>query len=178
MPVSLSIELVGVKELQRALTKLPRSQRRKSAIIMRNEARKIMVREWRRMLSRGGSRNRVARRTGALFRSIKPGPASAKKAVVFSDSPYAAIHEFGGKTKAHRITGKSGNVLSFIWPKLGQRVFFMSVNHPGSVMPKRPHREPASRVAFPKIVKRFQQMTDEMARDVAKETRRAKRKRV
>lgn len=175
MPVSLTFEIEGMAELASALARIPRSVRKKSSRLMRNQATKILVREWRRMLSRGGSRNRVARRTGALYRSIKPGSPSATRALVYSDSPYAAIHEFGGKTRAHVIRPRSANVLSFFWPKVGHQVFFEKVNHPGSVMLEKPHRDPAARIAFPKIVARYRKMLDEAVQEVTKEAKRAKR---
>lgn len=35
-------------------------------------------------------------------------------------------------TKAHRIEARNAPVLSFFWPKLGKRVAFRFVNHPGT----------------------------------------------
>ena len=49
--------------------------------------------------------------------------------------PYAAIHEYGGRTAAHEIFPTKGQALAFIWG--GKQVFFKSVHHPGSVMPER-----------------------------------------
>ena len=47
---------------------------------------------------------------------------------------YAAIHQFGGTTRAHKITAKAGGVLAW-----GGGKFAKSVNHPGSVIPPRPY---------------------------------------
>jgi phage virion morphogenesis protein len=47
---------------------------------------------------------------------------------------YAAIHQFGGKTKAHVIRPKKGKAL--MWPGAAHPV--KSVNHPGSDIPARP----------------------------------------
>lgn len=46
--------------------------------------------------------------------------------------PYAAIHQFGGKTAAHRIVPKRKKALAF-----GGKVYG-AVNHPGSKIPARP----------------------------------------
>jgi phage virion morphogenesis protein len=46
---------------------------------------------------------------------------------------YAAIHQFGGRTRAHTITAKKGKALAI--PGIG---FRKSVQHPGSQMPARP----------------------------------------
>jgi len=44
---------------------------------------------------------------------------------------YAAIHEFGGQTRPHKIVAKNGKALSF------GGIFRHSVNHPGSKIPAR-----------------------------------------
>ena len=53
---------------------------------------------------------------------------------VGSDRKYAAIHQLGGKTKAHVIRPKNGKALKI--PGIG---FRKSVNHPGSQIPARPY---------------------------------------
>lgn len=45
---------------------------------------------------------------------------------------YAAIHQFGGQTKAHTILPKNGKALKF------NGRFAKKVNHPGSKIPARP----------------------------------------
>jgi phage gpG-like protein len=48
---------------------------------------------------------------------------------------YAAIHEYGGKTKPHVIFPKRAQALHFT---MGEKdIFAKSVNHPGSTMPVR-----------------------------------------
>jgi phage gpG-like protein len=47
---------------------------------------------------------------------------------------YAAIHQFGGKTKPRVIQPKNGKAL--FWPGAAHPV--QSVNHPGSTIPARP----------------------------------------
>jgi phage virion morphogenesis protein len=51
-----------------------------------------------------------------------------------SNKVYAAIHQFGGKTKAHRIEARNGKALA--WP--GAKHPVKGVNHPGSEIPARP----------------------------------------
>lgn len=55
-------------------------------------------------------------------------------AMVSTNKPYAAIHQFGGKTSPHVIRPKKKKALSI--PHIGVR---KSVNHPGSVIPARPY---------------------------------------
>lgn len=61
-------------------------------------------------------------------REIGPG-----YALVGTNVPYAAIHQFGGKTGPRIIRAKKGKALKI--PGIG---FRRSVNHPGSVIPARP----------------------------------------
>lgn len=80
------------------------------------------------------------RKTGALSRSIVQQVIDQGLMIigrVFSsgDVKYAAIHEFGGKTRAHDILPKKADALSFMIG--GQRIFARVVHHPGSVMPER-----------------------------------------
>lgn len=80
------------------------------------------------------------RRTGALSRSIVQQVLDQGLVIygrVFSsgDVKYAAIHEFGGKTRAHDIFPKKADALSFMMG--GRRVFAKVVHHPGSQMPER-----------------------------------------
>lgn len=49
---------------------------------------------------------------------------------------YAAIHQFGGKTRPHTIEAKAGKALHFSMG--GAMIHAKSVNHPGSKMPARP----------------------------------------
>lgn len=79
-------------------------------------------------------------RTGNLRRSIQhkvDQSAAAVTGTVYSsgDVKYAAIHEFGGRTKAHVIEAASGKTLAFTMN--GKQVFARRVNHPGSKIPER-----------------------------------------
>ncbi len=53
-------------------------------------------------------------------------------ATLSNPMPYAAIHQFGGRTAPHRIVPRKGKALKF-----GGK-FFAAVNHPGSNIPARP----------------------------------------
>lgn len=55
---------------------------------------------------------------------------------ISSNLPYARIHQFGGKTKAHVIKPRLRSVLRFA--NGGTIHFAGAVNHPGSVIPARP----------------------------------------
>ncbi len=70
---------------------------------------------------------------GGLRNSIKPTHGD-DFAMVSTNKPYAAIHQFGGKTRPHVIRPKEKKALSI--PRIGVR---KSVNHPGSVIPARPY---------------------------------------
>lgn len=70
--------------------------------------------------------------SGQLAASITT-EVGAHYATIGSNKPYAAIHQFGGKTRPHTIRPTKGKVLAF-----GGR-FARQVNHPGSDIPARPY---------------------------------------
>lgn len=57
---------------------------------------------------------------------------NSEQTVLSNPTPYAAIHQYGGKTKPHRILPKKKKALAF-----GGGVYG-AVNHPGSNIPARP----------------------------------------
>lgn len=67
--------------------------------------------------------------------------------------PYAAIHEFGGVTKPHRIEPRNAKILAFQMG--GSPVFARFVNHPGSRIPARPYLRPALAAKQDEIMKTF-----------------------
>jgi phage gpG-like protein len=78
-------------------------------------------------------------KTGRLRRSLHyvlGGTDTAPSAAIGTNVEYAAIHEFGGQTKAHVIEALNAKVLSFRNAS-GDPVFATRVNHPGSRMPQR-----------------------------------------
>jgi phage gpG-like protein len=107
--------------------------------------------------------------TGRLRQSIQTIQTDTS-GTIGTNVEYAAIHEFGGTTKAHPIAAR-GKALRFvdsrfIGPvKVTRRgisktarsgvVFVRSVKHPGSVMPARPFMRPALRDSMPEINELF-----------------------
>ncbi len=78
-------------------------------------------------------------KTGRLRRSLSmrtAGGVDTPSAEVGTNVVYAAIHEFGGQTKAHIIEAVNGKALAFMG-KDGAMVFRQVVHHPGSRMPER-----------------------------------------
>lgn len=67
--------------------------------------------------------------------------------------PYARIHEFGGRTKAHDIRPRVADALHFMAG--GKEVFAKVVHHPGSNIPARPYLRPALAATEEKILKEF-----------------------
>ncbi len=71
---------------------------------------------------------------GTLARSLRVAGVTNTRAQVVSDRPYAAIHQFGGRTPARTIVAAYKKAL--FWP--GARHPVKSVRHPGSNIPARP----------------------------------------
>ncbi len=80
---------------------------------------------------RGGTSAKLLQDSGQLASSIQE-HSSNDTAAVGTNKVYAAIHQFGGKTKPHIIKPRNKKALAF-----GGRVV-KSVNHPGSNIPARP----------------------------------------
>lgn len=72
--------------------------------------------------------------TGRLLKSLTT-IANNDFAEVGTNVPYAAIHQFGGKTRPHVIRPKKANGV-LAWPIAN---FARYVNHPGSDIPARPY---------------------------------------
>lgn len=92
---------------------------------------------------------KLTSRSGKLRNSVKVVP--ARKRGGFYEAgikaggpgvPYAAIHEYGGRTRPHRIVPRKAKVLSWRG-KSGARRYAHVVNHPGSNIPARPYLRPA-----------------------------------
>jgi phage gpG-like protein len=80
----------------------------------------------------------LQQRSGRLAASIAVDVARsglAATATVSSDSPYAAIHEYGGVTPARTILPQKARALAFPWR--GQQRFFKRVQLPAVTMPER-----------------------------------------
>lgn len=73
---------------------------------------------------------------GHLKQSITITSVSNDSVHVGSDTPYAAIHQLGGTTRAHVIEASRKKFLAF---KMGgAQIYAKRVNHPGSKIPARP----------------------------------------
>ncbi|KZE34173.1 phage virion morphogenesis protein [Crenobacter luteus] len=79
----------------------------------------------------GGRDGRLLQDKGTLKGSISAA-SDNDHAVVGTDLKYAAIHQFGGKTRPHEIRPRNARALKF-----GGR-YAKKVNHPGSDIPARP----------------------------------------
>lgn len=92
---------------------------------------------------------KLTSRSGKLKASIRPIEPKKKGGVFISGLkaggpgvPYAAIHEYGGRTRPHKIVPRNARVLSWR-SKSGARRYARHVNHPGSSIPARPYLLPA-----------------------------------
>jgi phage gpG-like protein len=75
------------------------------------------------------------RDTGTLAKSVRVTAVTNSFVTIGSDRHYAAIHQLGGKTKAHIIRPRNKKALW--WP--GAAHPMGAVNHPGSKIPARPY---------------------------------------
>lgn len=74
------------------------------------------------------------RKTQALFKAWRIGAITRKSGTITNSRAYAAIHQLGGRTKAHVIVPRHAKALAF--PGGAHPV--KKVNHPGSKIPARP----------------------------------------
>ncbi|HTW53154.1 MAG TPA: phage virion morphogenesis protein [Stellaceae bacterium] len=77
---------------------------------------------------------RSGRLAGSIAISVERSGSGAS-ATVSSDSPYAAIHEYGGMMPARTILPQNARALAFPWR--GQQRFFKRVTLPAVAMPER-----------------------------------------
>jgi len=82
-------------------------------------------------IRRGTWPGKILQQTGQLASSIE-GRSNSTSAMVGTNLVYAAIHQLGGKTKAHTITARKAKALHF------GGIFRRQVRHPGSKIPARP----------------------------------------
>lgn len=144
----ISVEVRGLAEARATVAGLPAA----SQAAGRQFARKagvVVDRLWKLYLSGPATATRLGVQSGELHRSIHWEEVSPGVVVVGSDKPYARIHEFGGTTRPHVIRPRTAGVLAWTGPD-GPR-FARVVNHPGSKIPARPHREPAVEAARPAL---------------------------
>ncbi|HVH81897.1 MAG TPA: phage virion morphogenesis protein [Stellaceae bacterium] len=94
----------------------------------------------------------LQQRSGRLAGSIavaveRAGPGVTAK--VSSDSPYAAIHEYGGVIPARTVLPQSARALAFPWR--GRQRFFKRVQLPAVTMPERSFMRSALAETMPEI---------------------------
>ncbi len=96
----------------------------------------------------GGGAHPLLKKSGDLWRSLFVSGATAGKVSGGSSAKYAAIHQFGGKTKPHDILPMNKKALAFnggtykffgIASLARGRVLAKKVKHPGSDIPARPY---------------------------------------
>jgi phage gpG-like protein len=85
-------------------------------------------------------------RSGALrdsiqLRGVDQDVTQSVEIISDGSAPYAAIHEYGGKTAAHEIIPDKANVLAFVLG--GKQMFARRVQHPGSIIPERSYMRSA-----------------------------------
>jgi phage gpG-like protein len=110
--------------------------------------------------------DKLTHRSGALGRSIKHvEPRKSGNDFVgglTANTPYARIHELGGRTGPHVILPRSGSFLRF--EVSGRVVFVRRVNHPGSNIPARPYLAPAlEEVTAPEVQKQVKVAVETLA---------------
>ena len=129
----MTVELVGDDVVQRRLQALPTR--------LRQGLRRTVARlgtALRRRAQDKVSGEVLQVQSGRLRESITAAVEEGGTAItarIGSDAPYAAIHEYGGTTRAHLIEAKNAQSLAFLVG--GKRVFAKRVFHPGSHVPER-----------------------------------------
>jgi phage gpG-like protein len=94
----------------------------------------------------------LQRRTGRLAGSITVEAERVglgASVTVASDSPYAAIHEYGGTIPARTVLPQSARALAFPWR--GRQRFFKRVQLPAVTMPERSFMRSALNETLPEI---------------------------
>ena len=105
--------------------------------------------------------------TGRLKRSIQYRVTDTGAMItgsVFStaDVPYAAIHEFGGRTSPHDIVPVKAKALAFMME--GKQVFAKIVHHPGSNIPERSYMRSSLKDMRTQIREEIEQVVREAVR--------------
>lgn len=132
----LNIRVTGSDDVARRFSGMPESVRR--ALLSRVLSLSIQLETYIKTQKLSGQVLKTV--TGRLKRSIQHkitdnGSEIIGKVFSSGDVPYAAIHEFGGKTSPHTITPVKAKALAFMME--GKQVFAAVVHHPGSRIPMR-----------------------------------------
>lgn len=103
------------------------SKYRREAVTRKGNARRDNIGRFQNAVKQ----NKILQASGQLASSVVMS-SSATQAIVGSNKVYAAIHQFGGKTRPHVIRARRAKALAF------GGILRKSVNHPGSKIPARP----------------------------------------
>jgi phage gpG-like protein len=106
----------------------------------------------RERIERNLSGEVLQRRSGRLLGSVSvevERVGLGASVTVGSDSPYAAIHEYGGTLPARTVLPRSARALAFPWR--GQQRFFKRVQLPAVTMPERSFMRSALNETLPEI---------------------------
>lgn len=146
-----AVEIKGLSELQASLGEMPAQvgRARRDAVQVAGQQ---ITKFWKLQLSGPAGPRRLGVGHGTLRRSIRS-ERRGDGVAVGTHMPYAAIHEFGGRTKPHDIKPRVAKALRF--RQGGKEVFRRKVRHPGSHIPARPHRRPAVQSVWPVLQRVF-----------------------
>jgi phage gpG-like protein len=113
-----------------------------------------------RKLSGEVLRQKSGRLAASIAVTVEP-TAGGASATVSSDSPYAAIQEYGGAIPARTILPQSARALAFPWR--GQQRFFKRVTVPAVTLPERSFMRSALAETAPEIRAAIEAAANEVA---------------
>lgn len=132
--MKISGTVVGDREVSLTFDRV----RDKSLPVLEKRIRRLAIKLQSIVMKNKLSGQALKVRTGTLRRSITQTvnvSGTAVTGIVGTNLEYAAIHEYGGVTRAHVIEAKHAAALRFVFK--GEIVFRKRVMHPGSTMPMR-----------------------------------------
>jgi len=131
-----SVRLQGSDELVQRMRTLPERARDSILLQMKAQAAEISA-AIKEKLSGPVLNAKTGRLRSGVYARVYPSDKKITLSVgVRGDVPYAAIHEYGGKTRAHEILPTKGRALKFLGEQ-GAAQYASKVDHPGSRMPER-----------------------------------------
>ena len=138
----LSIKIVGDEVLRRKLRGMP--DRIQASLLVKVWSLALELETYIKTQKLSGQVLHAV--TGRLRRSIQSevdmsGDVIVGKVYSAGDVPYAAIHEFGGRTAPHDIYPVKARALAFMQD--GKMAFYKHVRHPGSLIPERSYMRSA-----------------------------------
>lgn len=124
-----------VDTISSKVASLPEDTRRRLRVVMVRDGKELLARA-RAKVSGPVLKVRSGRLLASLRAQMRETSAAITMEVFTQGVPYAAIHEYGGKTSPHLIVPKTARALHF-FNSGGVEVFARVVHHPGSVLPER-----------------------------------------